>query len=121
MNIKISKSNEAEEYYFREGCYILELSNSSDDPNVSIARARVEIGVSTRWHRLHDVIERYVILSGSGSVEVGEERPVQVSAGDVVTIPAMVAQRITNLGETELVFLAICTPRFQPDCYQSLE
>lgn len=121
MNITISKPDESAEYFFQEGCYILELSNSAEDPNVSIARARVAIGGRTRWHRLRGVIERYVILSGLGSVEVGEKLPVRVSAGDVVTIPAMIAQRITNLGEADLVFLAICTPRFQADCYQSLE
>lgn len=121
MTRTVNKAEESAEYFFEEGCFILELSNSPDDPALSIARARVEAGSKTRWHRLSGVIERYVILSGSGSVEVGEEPPAGVSAGDVVTIPAMTSQRIINTGESDLVFLAICTPRFQRDCYQPLE
>jgi mannose-6-phosphate isomerase-like protein (cupin superfamily) len=121
MTRTVNKAEESAEYFFEEGCFILELSNSPDDPALSIARARVEAGTKTRWHRLSGVIERYVILSGSGSVEVGEELPAGVSAGDVVTIPAMTSQRIINTGESDLVFLAICTPRFQRDCYQPLE
>lgn len=121
MSFLVKHSDESGEYFFEEGCYILEVSNSADDPAVSIARARVGVGGRTLWHRLNGVIERYLIVSGTGLVEVGDEPAVRVSAGDVVTIGAMVAQRITNLGETDLVFLAICTPRFQPDCYQSLE
>jgi len=35
------------EYYTRERCHILELSNVADDPAVSIARARVEAGITT--------------------------------------------------------------------------
>jgi hypothetical protein len=33
----------------------------------------------------------------------------------------MCAQRIANLGDADLLFLAICTPRFVPACYESLE
>ena len=69
MQAKIIKTPENEEYYFEEGCFILELSNSAQDPKLSIARARVKAGMSTRLHRLSDIIERYVILSGQGSVE----------------------------------------------------
>lgn len=60
------------EYYFRERCHITEWSNAPDDDRVSIARARVEPGVTTCWHRLHGVAERYVILAGSGVVEIGD-------------------------------------------------
>ncbi|HMS81746.1 MAG TPA: hypothetical protein PKC20_19920 [Burkholderiaceae bacterium] len=36
-------------------------------------------------------------------------------------LPPMCRQRIANTGETDLLFLAICTPRFEPGCYESLE
>ena len=32
----------------------------------------------------------------------------------MVVIPAGYSRRITNIGEFDLVFLAICTPRFRP-------
>ena len=56
------------EYYFAEGCYINELSNAEHDPAVSIARARVPVGVTTRWHALTGVVERYLIEAGQGDV-----------------------------------------------------
>jgi len=109
------------EYFFAEGCHILELSNSDDDPTVSIARARLAPNTTTRWHRLIDTTERYVLLSGSGRVEVGDLPAQVVSPGDVVLIPAGCRQRITSLGSEELVFLAICSPRFRPEAYEDLE
>jgi mannose-6-phosphate isomerase-like protein (cupin superfamily) len=108
------------EYFFKEGCHILELSNSAADEAVSIARARVEPGQTTRWHRLCGTTERYVILQGTGSVDVGELPPQQVAAGDVVVIPPLCRQRITNSGDTELIFLAICSPRFKPENYEEI-
>lgn len=109
------------EYYFEEGCFITELSNSEQDPAVSVARARVPVGGTTRWHALRGVVERYLIETGQGEVELGELLPQKVSPGDMVLIPAGCAQRIRNIGSEPLVFLAICSPRFQPDCYQDLE
>lgn len=109
------------EYFFREGCFITELSNRPDDAVVSIAKARVESGCTTRRHRLHGTVERYVILSGTGTVEVGDEPARAVAAGDVVLIPAQCPQRIRNSGSADLIFLAICTPRFVPENYEDLE
>jgi mannose-6-phosphate isomerase-like protein (cupin superfamily) len=105
------------EFHTEERCYILELSNSADDPDLSIARARVEPGVTTRWHRVVDTVERYVILDGTGRMEIGDLPPQEVQAGDVVLIPASCPQRIANIGQGDLVFLAICTPRFRPGAY----
>ena len=107
-----------EEYFFEEeGCYITELSNSENDPAVSIAKARVLPGVTTAWHWLSGTVERYVILSGKGEAEVGEEPARPVSAGDAVIIPAKLRQRITNVGKEDLIFLAICTPCFEMQNY----
>ena len=110
-----------EEFYTPERCYIIELSNTSDDPDASIARARVLPGVTTCWHRLKGVVERYYIIAGRGRVEVGQLPPQEVIPGDVILIPAMCRQRITNIGAEDLVFLAICTPRFSNDAYEDLE
>lgn len=118
------RHDDGSEYFFREGCHIAEWWNVPDDPATSVARARVAPGVSTRWHRLHEVTERYVILSGSGRVELGtgDARLSEiVTAGSVVFIPPGVPQRITNLAGEDLVLLAICTPRFTPECYEDVE
>lgn len=117
----LKSSAETSEYYFREGCHITELSNSADDSAVSIARARVEPGKTTRWHYLLDTYERYVIISGSGLVEIGDEAAQPVHANDVVIIPPHCRQRITNTGGDDLIFLAICSPRFLPENYRDID
>ena len=114
----IKKHDSSGEYYFEEGCHIIETSNTVDDEDVSITRARVEKGQRTKWHYLENTTERYVVLSGCGLVEVGTEEPCKITAGDVVIIPANTRQRIKNTGEGDLLFLAICSPRFQLKNYR---
>ncbi len=109
------------EYYFREGCFITELSNTSEDPELSVAYVRVVPGETTRWHKLLGISERYLILSGRGSVEVGNNEAREVSEKDVVLIPPEARQRITNIGEEDLIFLALCTPRFQEEYYVEID
>lgn len=121
MNEAIKRIDPSTEFYTPEKCYIIELSNSPDDPELSIARARVAPGVTTRWHRVVGTTERYVIIEGSGRVEVGNLSPQEVSAGDVVQIPPTCRQRITNVGPGDLIFLAICTPRFRPEAYEDID
>ncbi|RTZ99005.1 MAG: cupin domain-containing protein [Deltaproteobacteria bacterium] len=121
MQEKIIPESSNQAFYTPERCEITELSNSACDPAVSIARARVKPGVTTRWHRLRQTTERYYILEGRGRMEVGKLPPQDVSAGDVVLIPPMCRQRITNIGSADLLFLAICTPRFSSDVYEEIE
>ena len=109
------------EFYIDEGCHVTELSNSPDDPDISIARARVTPGVTTRWHRLKDTTERYCILSGQGRVETGDLPATDVGAGDVVLIPPGCPQRISNTGSDDLVFLAICSPRYMAEAYEDID
>lgn len=116
----IKRFDPGAEFYTDEACYINELSNSAGDAEISIARARVEPGVTTRWHRLRGTTERYCILSGVGVVEVGDLPPQTVSPGDVVVIPPLCRQRITNSGTEDLIFLAICNPRFTPELYEEI-
>jgi mannose-6-phosphate isomerase-like protein (cupin superfamily) len=121
MKEAIKSADACREFYTAERCYITELWNTAQDPDVSIARARVEPGVTTCWHRLIAVTERYCILSGQGRVEVGELPPRELVAGDTVLIAPMQRQRITNVGSEDLIFLAICTPRFSDEAYEDLE
>lgn len=118
----ILKTDSADEYYFDEGCYILEYSNSEIDPAASIARARVLPNTETRLHKLSDTIERYLILEGTGEVILGDENSKTlnrsiVNTGDVVIIPKNCPQAIRNTGLNDLIFLVICSPRFKPENY----
>lgn len=109
------------EYWFEERCHITEWWNTPGDAAVSVARARVEPGVTTRLHRLRGVAERYVILEGRGRAEVGAGPPQEVGPGEVVMVPPDTAQRITNIGNSDLLFLAVCTPRFTRDAYEDID
>lgn len=110
----------ADEYYFKEGCYIQEWHNTDVDPAISVAHVRVEVGQTTRLHRLLDTQERYVMLQGQAIVTVGD-KSWPISKGDVVVIPAGVEQKIENCGAKDILFLAICSPRFKEQNYQDLE
>jgi mannose-6-phosphate isomerase-like protein (cupin superfamily) len=120
MKPAIKRFDSGAEFDTPERCSIIEVSNSVDDDAVSIARARVSPGVTTRWHRVRGTAERYVILEGRGRVEVGNLPPQDVAPGDVVLIPPSERQRITNAGSGDLLFLAICTPRFRQENYEEL-
>ena len=117
MQPEIRRADPSKEFPTEENCFILEVSNDPGDADLSIAQARVRPGATTAWHRLDGIVERYVILRGSGRVEVGDLPPTVVTEGDVVRIPANVAQRITNIGGEDLVFLCMCTPRFIRNAY----
>ena len=121
MKASIKQQKSHVEFYTSEKCYIAELSNTSDDQEVSIARARVEPGVTTNWHQLKATSERYYIISGKGLVEIGELSPQEVNPGDIVFIPPMCRQRITNIETEDLIFLAICSPRFTNSNYEDIE
>jgi mannose-6-phosphate isomerase-like protein (cupin superfamily) len=121
MHPVVKKFNPDNEFATGEHCFITELANDECDSAVSIARARVEPGVTTARHKLRDTAERYIMVSGEGRVEVGDLEPSMVTAGDVMYIPPDTPQRITNTGDTDLIFFAVCSPRFTPDCYIGLE
>jgi len=112
------RADAGDEYYFQEGCHILERLNDAADPAASVARARVAPGTTTRWHRLEGTVERYLIVAGQGFAEIGADPGFEVVPGDVVLIPPGTRQRIRNTSGEDLVFLAICTPRFDPDNYR---
>lgn len=108
-----------EAYWFEEGCWISEWWNTDQDDSLSIAQARVPKGGTTRLHALKGIVERYVILEGRGTAEVNGET-FALKPGDTLTIPPQSAQRIRNDSEADLVFLAICTPRFRFEAYSDV-
>ncbi len=116
---KIIKKTTPKEYFTSERCYVAE--NYSTE-TVSIARATVKPGVTTKAHHLkNSVQEIYIITSGKGKVHVGNLEPAEVSPGDVVVIPANTSQKISNIGKSDLIFYCVCTPRFTEKCYVNEE
>jgi mannose-6-phosphate isomerase-like protein (cupin superfamily) len=115
MQPKIVKANLLKETLTPEQCFIYENWSSE---KVSIARARVKSGVTTKAHHLVGVNEIYLITKGKGEVKIGELEPTEVKAGDTVFIPAGVSQQITNIAKSDLIFYCICTPKFTAECYR---
>ena len=115
MKAEIIKTKSLKEYLTPERCYITENLSSE---KVSIARARVEPGVTTAPHHLEGTDEIYIIIKGTGKVFVGNLEPTDVTIGDVVAIPAGKSQHIANVGKTDLIFYCVCTPRFTAECYR---
>jgi mannose-6-phosphate isomerase-like protein (cupin superfamily) len=121
MQSAIKKGDAETEFETDERCYIIEVANDAADEYLSIARARVDVGVTTAWHRLQGISERYIIISGHGLVEVEDLEPTPVGPGDVVRIAPDKAQRIANTGDQQLIFYAVCAPPFTSDAYTNLE
>lgn len=121
MKAKVKRPIESQEFPTPERCLILEVYNDVEDGDVSIVRARVKKGVTTQLHSLTGVNERYIVTSGSGLVDLDGLSPQDVGEGDIVVIPSGTAQRITNTGNGDLVFYCVCSPRFEPSCYETLE
>lgn len=115
----LAYSSEDKERWFEEGCFIQELLNHPLAES-SIARARVPVGNKTLWHSV-SVHEWYIVESGKGQVELDFQNGIEVVKGMNISISPNTAQRILNIGEQDLIFICLCSPRFTPECYKSLE
>jgi mannose-6-phosphate isomerase-like protein (cupin superfamily) len=120
MKPRIVKTDSLNEYLTAERCYIAE-NYSAADGKVSIARARVNPGVTTVAHHLEGIEEIYIVTEGKGVMRIDGLEPAEVNVGDVVIIPDGTSQRITNIGSGDLVFYCVCTPKFVEKCYFSDE
>ena len=114
------RAEESPEFSTGERCYITELCNSESNADASLAIARVEVGVTTQLHSLTATAETYIVIEGTGRMEV-DGLEFAISTGDQVVIPPGISQRVTNIGDADLRFHCLCTPRFLPQCYLNLE
>lgn len=121
MTLKRIADRGVPEFDTRERCSVLELLNSEDVPDLSVAQCRVKPGVTTELHALRGLREIYILLQGQGLMEDLNASAFEVFKGDSVVIDVENPQRITNTGTTDLIFLAVCTPKFTGDCYIPLE
>ncbi|MEL6988444.1 MAG: cupin domain-containing protein [Bacteroidota bacterium] len=118
--IKIIEENEKPTFFTDERCYIKELFNYPEHNQSSLAKAIVEPGVTTQLHALKNTAELYYILKGRGSMVIDSKERI-LSVGTCIFIPQNYPQQITNVGEENLEFLCICTPRFTSKVYLNLE
>ncbi|HSM27325.1 MAG TPA: cupin domain-containing protein [Thioalkalivibrio sp.] len=62
-----------------------------------------------------------MIIEGRGCAEGAGAAPLEVGAGDFIVVPPGASQRIRNVGASDLVFLAVCTPRFTREAYEDID
>ena len=104
------------EFTAGDGTTLKELLHGQKDAlklNYSLAHARLAPGRTSYLHRLTSS-EVYYILAGQGRMEIDDDTR-DVRSGDTIYIPPGAAQRITNLGTDELVFLCIVDPPWRAE------
>jgi mannose-6-phosphate isomerase-like protein (cupin superfamily) len=80
----------------------------------SLAHATLPPKKSSLPHRFKTASEVYFILKGEGVMHIDDETE-NVGPGDTIYIPPKAVQSIENSGETNLEFLCIVYPEWQPD------
>jgi mannose-6-phosphate isomerase-like protein (cupin superfamily) len=105
------------EFSHPEGCLITELVNHPGEPGFSVARARILPGGRTSPHMLEGTEERYIVLSGTGRLHIGNQ-PYEAIPGFSFEVPEGEIQWVQNTGREDLVVLVICRPRYQDKNYR---
>jgi mannose-6-phosphate isomerase-like protein (cupin superfamily) len=80
----------------------------------SVAYVVLPPGKSSLLHYHPEAEESYYLLQGNARILVGEEES-QLTTGQIVLIPPRKPHKITNIGEGDLEFLAICVPAWEPE------
>jgi len=80
----------------------------------SVALITIPPGKASLLHYHPQAEESYTILQGEARVQLGAEEG-SLTAGHSILIPATMQHKISNHGDQDLVFLAICIPAWEPD------
>ena len=106
--MRIESAERVEPFVTKDGSTIRELHHTSLQ---SLAEATLEPDEATTRHYHRASEEIYVVLKGSGSLEVdGETRTVR--PGDAVLIPPGAWHTLENTGTSELRILCACAPPY---------
>jgi mannose-6-phosphate isomerase-like protein (cupin superfamily) len=112
--MEIKSAAEVTAFVTKDGSQIRELLayRNSEIVRQSLAEARLRPGCSTAAHYHRQTEEIYYILEGVGTIRLGDESA-HVQAGDAIAIPPLRVHKITNSGQTDLVFLCSCAPAYE--------
>jgi mannose-6-phosphate isomerase-like protein (cupin superfamily) len=115
LTVEVRSRRDAETFSTLDGSTIRVLLDATfgGAANQSLAEATLDSGRATRRHYHAETEEIYVLLEGSGEMEVdGERGPVQ--PGDSILIPAGAWHEI-RAGAGELRFLCCCAPPYRDE------
>jgi mannose-6-phosphate isomerase-like protein (cupin superfamily) len=107
----VANIDKAEPFVTKDGSTIRELHHTAEQ---SLAEATLEPDQATERHYHRSTEEIYVVLKGSGRMEVdGDTR--MVRRGDAVLIPPGAWHTLENNGSSELRILCCCSPPYSHD------
>lgn len=114
MHIKNAKDIQG--YGSAHGEIVRELSGNAAGGSQAHSLAQIVIppGKASLKHYHPVAEESYYILSGSARMEV-DGQSTTLGHGDAVAIAPPSVHQIFNVGEVDLVFLAVCAPAWTPD------
>jgi mannose-6-phosphate isomerase-like protein (cupin superfamily) len=107
----VTNIDKAEPFVTKDGSTIRELHHTAEQ---SLAEATLEPDQATERHYHRSTEEIYVVLKGSGRMEVdGDTRTVR--RGDAILIPPGAWHTLENNGSSELRILCCCSPPYSHD------
>lgn len=78
----------------------------------SLAEETLPVGAAVGRHYHLETEEIYYVLSGTGQMTIGSETR-EVSAGDCVYIPRLLAHTLENTGSQPMTILLVCGPAYR--------
>jgi len=114
--VEVVSLEQIEPFVTKDGSSIRELAGRVSLPaeHQSLAEATVPPGAETQEHYHRNTEELYLFTAGMGRMRLGDEER-EVRAGDCVVIPPQISHKLWNTGETPLVLLCCCAPRYSHD------
>lgn len=107
--MELQSAGTAEPFTTKDGSTIRELHHTQLQ---SLAEATLEPDQATERHYHRETEEIYFVRKGSGTMEVdGDTR--KIRPGDAVLIPAGAWHSLENDGNSELIFLCVCSPPYR--------
>jgi len=92
--------------------------NAGGIENHSLAKVTLPPGKKSIPHYHKISTESYMILSGTATLDI-EQQPATLTAGEAVLIAPFEVHQIMNQTNTDVVFLAVCVPAWEPcDSYE---
>ena len=109
--MEIASRERAEPFTTLDGSTIRELLAT---PNQSLAEATLAAGQATQRHYHAETEEIYVVLTGSGQMEVDGDRS-RVGPGDAILIPPGAWHQLRADESDELRILCCCAPPYRDE------
>ncbi|OLS29227.1 MAG: hypothetical protein ThorAB25_17040 [Candidatus Thorarchaeota archaeon AB_25] len=115
----VKKLKDLKEIVALDDTIIREMLNPKHDTTplhlgYSLAHATLPPKKTSLPHRFKTASEVYYVLKGDGMMHIDDETK-SVGPGDTIYIPPKAVQFIENIGESDLEFLCIVYPEWQPD------